>query len=220
MSVAENIYKLTSEIPKNVSLVAVSKTQSSEKILEAYNIGQRIFGENKVQELITKYELLPKDIKWHFIGHLQTNKVKFISNFVDLIHSVDSLKLLQTINKEAEKNNRVISCLFEMYIAEEETKFGLNYEELLEIVYSKDFLELKNIKICGLMGMASFTNNTTQITKEFQYLSECFNKIKLLNIFENTDFKELSMGMSSDYSISISCGSTLIRVGSTIFGIR
>ncbi len=220
MEIVENIRKIKSELPKNVKLVAVSKTKPNEDITEAYNSGHLIFGENKVQDLVKKYEELPKDIEWHFIGHLQSNKVKYIAPFVSLIHAVDSLKLLKTINKEAEKHNRSISCLLQMHIAEEETKFGLSYEEIIELLHSEDYRQLKFVKISGLMGMATNTNDTTQIHKEFAYLKSCFDKLKN-DFFNNKEtFENLSMGMSNDYKIAVEEGSTMIRVGSLIFGAR
>jgi hypothetical protein len=186
----------------------------------AYQAGQRHFGENKVQELTEKSEQLPKDIHWHMIGHLQSNKVKFIAPFVHLIHTVDSLKLLIEINKQAQKNDRVISCLLQFYIAQEETKFGLNLEEAEELLTSNEFLSLKNIQIAGVMGMASFVDDQDQIRKEFQHLKSIFEAIKNEHFKTNLDFKEISMGMSGDYKIAIEEGSTLIRVGSSIFGGR
>ncbi len=220
MSIQNSIKKIKVEIPKFVSLVAVSKTKPNEAIMEAYEIGHRIFGENKVQDLAAKYESLPKDIDWHFIGHLQRNKVKFIASFVSLIHAVDSLRLLKKINDEAKKNDRTISCLLQMHIAEEDTKFGLNLEELKAILDNTEFKELKYISIAGLMGMASYSDNNLQIKKEFKYLKSCFDDVKV-NYFNNSDkFKEISMGMSGDYKIAIEAGSTMIRVGSIIFGSR
>jgi hypothetical protein len=194
--------------------------------MEAYNAGQRIFGENYVQELVEKQEQLPKDIEWHFIGHLQSRKVKLIAPFVSLIHGVDSLKLVHEINKEAIKNNRVIDCLFQIYIADEETKFGLDEKELYDILSSKEFKNLKNIRIIGLMGMATFTENKDQIKKEFQNLKTIFNKVVTLTTIEgqletsNVKLETLSMGMSGDYQIATQCGSTMVRIGSSIFGTR
>jgi len=220
MTIQNNIKVIVSEIPKNVKLVAISKTKPNEDILSAYEVGQRIFGENKVQDLAKKYEELPKDIQWHFIGHLQRNKVKFIAPFVSLIHAVDSLRLLKKINEEAKKNNRTINCLLQMHIAEEDTKFGLNVKELKEILGSDDFIELNNINISGLMGMASYTNDNLQVKKEFDYLKACFDEVKD-DFFKNSNnFKEISMGMSGDYKIAIEAGSTMIRIGSIIFGAR
>jgi pyridoxal phosphate enzyme (YggS family) len=187
--------------------------------LEAYTAGQRIFGENKIQEMTEKWEQMPKDIQWHMIGHVQTNKVKYMAEYVSLIHGVDSLKLLQEINKQAQKYNRVIDCLLQMYIANEETKFGLNESELLEIISSSEFKELKNIRIVGLMGMASFTNDQNQIKAEFQHLKAHFDNINS-NEISNLKLDILSMGMSGDYELAISCGSNMIRIGSSIFGTR
>jgi hypothetical protein len=201
-------------------LVAVSKTYPPERVLEAYQLGQRIFGENKVQELVLKYDALPKGIEWHLIGHLQTNKVKYIAPFVQLIHSVDSFKLLKEINKQAEKNNRVINCLLQIHIAEEETKFGLSFREAEDIIKSSELRQLKNIKITGLMGMATNTDDQDHIRKEFKGLKTFFEKIKKEYNLPNVEFKNLSMGMSSDYKIAMEEGSTMIRIGSAIFGER
>ena len=201
-------------------LIAVSKTKPQELILEAYNAGQRIFGENKAQELTEKHERLPKDIQWHMIGHLQRNKVKYIAPFVHLIHSVDSLKLLKEINKQAINNDRVVNCLLQVYIAQEETKFGLNKDELMQLISSEDFKSLQNIKIVGLMGMATNTDNTTQIRSEFRSLKNLFESLKDETNSPNVELEEVSMGMSGDYQIAIDEGSTLIRVGSAIFGSR
>lgn len=220
MRIAENLDIIKNEIPEKVKLVAVSKTHPKESILEAYNSGHRIFGENKVQELVQKYEQLPKDIEWHMIGHLQTNKVKYIAPFVSLIHSVDSLKLLQEINKEALKNNRTINVLLEIFIANEETKFGLSRDEAIEILSSNEYKTLKNIKVCGVMGMATYTDNIKTIKSEFESLNNFFTLLKTKYFSESTDFNEISMGMTSDYKIAIECGSTIIRVGSFIFGDR
>ena len=197
---------------KQVTLVAVSKTKSVSAIQELYNLGHRDFGENYVQELVDKEALLPKDINWHFIGHLQTNKVKLIAPFVQLIHGVDSLKLLKEINKQAEKNNRVIDCLLQVHIAQEETKFGLNEEELQSLVKELAKLEMKNVRVCGLMGMASFTTDIQKVRKEFEYLKELFDSVP--------NFEILSMGMSSDYKTAIEEGSTMVRIGSLLFGER
>ena len=218
MSIKENLLQIKSQLPNHVTLVAVSKTKPVADLMEAYNAGQRIFGENYVQELVDKYKELPKDIQWHFIGHLQSRKVKLIAPFVNLIHGVDSLKLVQEINKEAKKNNRVIDCLLQIYIAEEESKFGLDEEELNEILnfVQNDKNEMNNIRIVGLMGMATFTDNQNQIKKEFDHLKTIFDKFKI----QNSEFKILSMGMSSDYKLAIECGSTMVRIGSSIFGNR
>jgi PLP dependent protein len=218
--IAEHIQKLKREIPENVKLIAVSKTKSTALILEAYQSGQKVFGENKVQELVDKYESLPKDIEWHLIGHLQTNKVKYIAPFVSLIHSIDSLKLLKEVNKEALKNNRIINCLLQFHIAEEETKFGFSFEEACELLKSEDFLLLNNIRISGIMGMATFTENLEKIHDEFRTLNNYFLLLKSHHFKFNPDFKEISMGMSSDFQIAIEEGSTMIRVGSLIFGNR
>jgi len=212
------IKKLTQQY--HAGLIAVSKTKPNESILELYQQGQRIFGENKVQELVAKFERLPKDIEWHLIGHLQSNKVKYIAPFVALIHSVDSLNLLGEINKQAQKNNRIISCLLQIYIAEEETKFGLNEKELNELLESKTFQEMGNVQICGLMGMATNTTNETQIEKEFQHLKTIFENTKKQHFQTENLFKEISMGMSSDYKIALRNGATFIRVGSLLFGER
>ncbi len=220
MNISNNLQKIKADITNKIKLVAVSKTKPNNYILEAYNAGHRIFGENKVQELVKKYEELPKDIEWHFIGHLQTNKVKFIAPFVRLIHAVDSLKLLVEINKEAEKNNRIISCLLQLRIAKEETKFGLTESDLLLLLESNKIKSLKNISFAGLMGMATFTEDETLIAMEFQKLNNTFKHVKKTYFAENEDFKELSMGMSDDYKIAIEKGSTIIRVGSSIFGHR
>lgn len=218
--IEENIKKIRNHIPKEVELIAVSKTKSIEEIKIAYTSGQRHFGENKVQELLEKQQALPQDIKWHMIGHLQSNKIKFIAPFIHLIHAVDSEKLLIEINKEAKKNNRIINCLLQFHIATEETKFGLSFEEAKEILESKMFVEMQNISIVGVMGMASFTDNTEQIRDEFQQLYSIFQILKSHYFKFNPDFKEISMGMSSDYTIAIEEGATMVRIGSTIFGGR
>jgi len=221
MSIADNIKELNKELkPTKAKLVAVSKTKPVADVQEAYDAGQRIFGENQVQELVEKYEALPKDIQWHLIGHLQTNKVKYIAPFISLIESVDSLKLLQEINKQALKNDRVIDCLLQVYIADEETKFGLSYDELIELLRSAEYAELKNVRITGLMGIATNTESQKQINDEFNELRVLFDGIKVSFFRKDEFFKELSMGMSSDYKIALEQGSTLIRVGSTIFGQR
>ncbi|ELR71821.1 Hypothetical protein C900_02196 [Fulvivirga imtechensis AK7] len=221
MDIKNNIKEFKNKISgKSCKLVAVSKTKPVSLLAEAYHEGVRIFGENKVQELADKYEKLPKDIEWHMIGHLQRNKVKYIAPFVALIHSVDSLKLLNEVNKQAKKNNRVIDCLLQMHIAAEETKFGLSEEELLELISSEEVGEMKNIRIVGLMGMATFTDNKEQIRREFRGLKKLFDKVSRQNTPQNVIIKELSMGMSGDYEIAIEEGSTLIRVGSAIFGER
>lgn len=221
MSITDNIIELKKEIEnENVKLIAVSKTKSNEDILEAYEAGQRIFGENQVQELAEKFESLPKDIEWQLIGHLQSNKVKYIAPFISLIHSVDSLKLLQEINKQALKNNRVIDCLLQIHIADEDTKFGLDFDEAIELLRSDEFQELNNIRITGLMGIATNTENEKLIKEEFYELKTLFDGIKLSYFRKEDSFKELSMGMSSDYLIAIEQGSTMVRIGSDIFGKR
>ena len=219
MSIKDNLLKIKSSLPENVNLVAVSKTKPVADLMEAYNTGQRIFGENKIQEMTEKWEQMPKDIQWHMIGHIQTNKVKFMAPYVSLIHGVDSLKLLEEINKQALKNNRIIDCLLQIHIAEEETKFGLDEEELNELLASESFKNLNNIRIVGLMGMATFTEKQIQIMKEFEHLKSIFDTLQNLNT-ENCQMNTLSMGMSGDYKLAISCGSTMIRIGSSIFGGR
>jgi pyridoxal phosphate enzyme (YggS family) len=216
----EEYQKINQELKaKEVRLIAVSKIQPATSIKMLYDLGQKDFGENYVQELVEKYEVLPKDIQWHYIGHLQTNKVKYIAPFVSLIHGVDSFKLLKEINKEAQKNNRTLHCLLQIYIAQEETKFGLNEIELNDILEGTDLKSLKNIKICGLMGMASFTENEEKIRNEFQYLKTLFNRYSQLST-ANCQLTILSMGMSADYKIAIDEGSNLVRIGSLIFGQR
>lgn len=219
MSIAENLHLIKSALPTHVTLIAVTKTHPVDKLMEVYNAGHKIFGENKVQEMCEKAELLPKDIEWHLIGHLQSNKVKYIAPFVTMIHSVDSLKLLQEINKQAQKNNRVIPCLLQIYIAKEDTKFGLSFEEAKELIASEAFQQLQNIKILGLMGMASNTDDKTIIKNEFRSLKTFFDE-QQKNHSANFELSILSMGMSSDYALAIECGSTVIRVGSSIFGQR
>ena len=221
MSITENLKHVKNTLPAHVTLVAVSKTKPNEDIVEAYEAGQRVFGENKIQEMTDKYEALPKDIKWHMIGHVQRNKVKYMAPFVSLIHGVDSFRLLQEINKQAKRNNRVIECLLQMFIAEEDTKFGLDETELLEILSSEEFAGLKNIKVVGLMGMATFTDNQTQVKKEFTQLSNIFAMCKeKYGTKDNLDLNIVSMGMSNDYPLAIECGSTMVRIGSNIFGSR
>ena len=221
MSITANISVIKGETERaNVRLIAVSKTKSAEDIMEAYATGQRIFGENLVQELVDKYEKLPKDIEWHIIGHLQTNKVKLIAPFINLIQSVDSLKLLQEINKHAYKNKRVIDCLLQIYIADEDTKYGLGFDEAIDLLRSEEFSQLKNIQITGIMGIATNTENPKLIREEFYELKTLFKGLKE-TFFKNVDsFNEISMGMSSDYKIAIEQGSTMIRLGSTLFGKR
>lgn len=220
MSIKNNIAKYQQNLPAGATLVAVSKTQPVERIREAYEAGQRVFGENKAQELQLKHEALPKDIQWHMIGHLQTNKVKYIAPFVHLIHSVDSLKLLQEINKQALKVSRIIPCLLQLHIAEEETKFGFSQEEVINLINSADFKQLKNIKISGLMGMATFTNNSDQVRKEFRSLKHFFDRLNSMPLPPTVEMNVLSMGMSGDFEIALEEGSTLIRVGTAIFGER
>jgi PLP dependent protein len=218
--IKEKLAEIRKEIPEHVTLIAVSKTKPVSALEEAYKAGQRHFGENKVQEMFDKYEQLPKDIRWHLIGHLQSNKVKYIAPFVHLIHSVDSLKLLSEIDKQAKKNNRVIDCLLQFHIAQEETKFGLSLLEAEALISSEEFKELKNINIVGVMGMASFSNNESLIKKEFQALHAIFKSLQEKCFYENQNFKEISMGMSGDYALAIEEGSTMVRVGSSIFGGR
>jgi pyridoxal phosphate enzyme (YggS family) len=229
MSIKQNLLNIKSTIPEHVTLVAVSKTKPIPDLMEAYDAGQRIFGENKIQEMVDKWEQLPKDIEWHMIGHVQTNKVKYMAPFVSLIHGVDSLKLLEEINKQALKNNRVIDCLLQIYIAEEESKFGLDEKELASLLASTAINEMKNIRIIGLMGMATFTDNQNQIKKEFTNLKSIFDSIQNLKSDPSlkgeqakqiNNLKSLSMGMSGDFQLAISCGSTMVRIGSSIFGGR
>jgi pyridoxal phosphate enzyme (YggS family) len=221
MSIADNISNLKKETEhSNVKLIAVSKTKPVEVLQEAYNAGQRIFGENTVQELVEKQEQLPKDIEWHLIGHLQTNKVKYIAPFISLIHSVDSIKLLQEIDKQAAKNKRTIDCLLQIYIADEETKFGLGFDEAIELLRSEEFTALKNVRIVGLMGIATNTDSEKQIKDEFYELHTFFDGVKTSFFRKEESFKELSIGMSADYKIAIEQGSTMVRVGSLIFGQR
>ena len=219
MSISKNLNNIKSVLPEHVTLVAVSKTKPISDLMEAYNAGQRIFGENKIQEMVDKYETMPKDIIWHMIGHVQSNKVKYMASFVDLIHGVDNFKLLKEINKQALKHHRVIDCLLQIKIASEDSKFGMTPKEASEIIQSEIFSELKNIKIVGLMGMSTFTNDENQVKKEFNYLKDTFENLKLINA-ENYQLNTMSMGMSGDYQLAINCGSTMIRVGSSIFGVR
>lgn len=221
MSLKQNLQEINQELAStNCRLIAVSKTKPISMLQEAYDLGVRIFGENKVQEMVEKEEALPKDIQWHLIGHLQTNKVKYIAPFVAMIHSVDSLKLLKEINKRAKQNERVVDCLFQMHIAEEDTKFGLDRAELEEILNSEVFANMQNIRMKGLMGMATFTDDEAKIRREFQQLKRIFDEVKVGKNLPQLDFEEISMGMSGDYPIAIEEGSTLIRVGSKIFGER
>jgi pyridoxal phosphate enzyme (YggS family) len=220
MNIAENIDRIKANLPEKVRLIAVSKTKPTELLLEAYKHGQRAFGENKVQEMVWKYEELPKDIEWHFIGHLQSNKIKYIAPFVHMIHGVDSFKLLKCIDLEAKKVGRIIPCLLQFYIAEEETKFGLSINEAIEMLNSQEYKLLGNIQISGVMGMATYTDDETQIQKEFACLKAYFDQLKSGYFADQPEFKEISMGMSGDYLIAIEEGSTMVRIGSTIFGER
>ncbi len=218
--IEDNLNQLKNSIPPNVKLIAVSKTKPTGDILAAYNTGHRDFGENKVQELTDKWEELPKDIRWHLIGHLQRNKVKYIAPFVHLIHAVDSLRLLKEINKQALKCDRIIRCLLQFHIAEESTKYGLTGEEARELLESREWSEMKNVRIVGVMGMATFTTDNQQIAREFNGLTRVFNELAATHFKDQDDFTEISMGMSGDYPMAIACGSTMIRVGSKIFGER
>ena len=218
--VKENLEKIRKTVPEGVVLVAVSKTNPVEDIQEAYDAGQRVFGENHALEMRDKHEVLPKDIDWHFIGHLQTNKIKYIISFARMIHSIDTFNLLQAVNKEAVKHDRVIDCLLQFHIAEEETKFGLSMEEAEEILNSDIFKAMKNVRICGVMGMATNTDDMSQVRKEFKHLKEIFNTLKTKYFANREWFKDISMGMSHDYPIAIEEGSTMVRVGSKIFGER
>lgn len=220
MPIKENLDKIISSLPAGVRLVVVSKTRTNEELIEAYNTGQRAFGENKVQEVVRKQKELPADIEWHLIGHLQTNKVKAVVPFVSLIHSVDSLKLLKVIDREAKLAGRVISCLLQVHIAQEETKFGFSAEELIRDLNSEEFKSLTNITVAGLMGMATFTDNEEQVREEFKSLRKIFGLVKEEFFANDPSFKELSMGMSDDYPIAIEEGSTMVRIGSKIFGPR
>lgn len=220
MSIADNLKQVLAELPQGVRLVAVSKFHPNEAIEEAYEAGQRIFGESKVQEMTAKYESLPKDIEWHFIGHLQTNKIKYIAPYVALIHGVDTYKLLVEINKQAAKAERIVNCLLQIHVAQEETKFGFSPEECKEMLSEGEWKQLTHIRICGIMGMASNTDNEEQIRSEFCLLNRLFNEIKDEWFAGSDTFRELSMGMSHDYHEAIAAGSTLVRVGSKIFGER
>jgi pyridoxal phosphate enzyme (YggS family) len=216
MSIKDNLKHIKSKLPNNVTLVAVSKTKPVTDLMEAYNIGQRIFGENKIQEMAEKYEEMPKDIQWQMIGHVQRNKVKYMAEFVNLIHGVDSYKLLKEIDKQAKKHDRTIDCLIQIKIAEEDSKFGMSAEDASSLLQSDEFAELQHIKIIGLMGMATFTEDTAQVENEFKFLKSTFDKLKTLN----SKLATISMGMSGDYQLAIDCGSTMIRIGSSIFGAR
>ena len=221
MSLIQNkIKEFHRSLPEHITLVAVSKTKPIEDLMEAYNAGQRIFGENKVQELQMKYPEMPKDIKWHMIGHLQTNKVKYIAPWIDMIHAIDRMKLLRTVNSEAEKNERIINCLLQFHIAEEETKFGLNMEEAVQMLDSDEFKGFSHIRICGVMGMATFTDDENQVKREFHFLKSVFDRLKETYFSNCPEFREISMGMSGDYKLAIEEGATMVRIGSTIFGER
>lgn len=220
MTIAENLNLIKQNLPDNVTLVAVSKTKPVADLMEAYEAGQRIFGENKIQEMTEKWQLMPKDIEWHMIGHVQSNKVKYMVPYVKLIHGVDSLKLLKEINRQAVRWRKNIHCLLQIHIAEEETKFGLNEQELEELLHSEEFKAMTNIKIVGLMGMATFTDNQAQIKREFNHLKKIFDALKNQPTTQNLQPTTLSMGMSGDYQIAIDCGSTMVRIGSSIFGNR
>ncbi len=221
MSISKNLQNLKAQLPENVTLVAVSKTKPQSDILEAYESGQRVFGENKIQEMTEKYEALPKDIEWHMIGHVQTNKIKYMASFVHLIHGVDSFKLLKEINKQALKHNRIIRCLLQIKIANEATKFGMSNDDVLTLFESEEIKQLQNIQIVGFMGMATFTSDKNQIKKEFDTLKFFFDMVKKSkDINTNISLDILSMGMSDDYTIAMSCGSNMVRIGSSIFGKR
>ncbi len=220
MTIQENLRKLRQEIPDSVKLVAVSKTKPTNEIMDAYQAGQSVFGENKVQELVTKQIILPKDIEWHFIGHLQTNKVRQIASFIDYIESIDSLKLLIEVNEEAQKNNRMINCLLQFHIASEETKFGLDKESARCLLDSKEFSEMRNIRIAGVMGMATFCTDPEVVRTEFRMLRQYFTLLKQEYFINSPEFRELSMGMSGDYRIAIEEGSTMVRIGTAVFSDR
>jgi pyridoxal phosphate enzyme (YggS family) len=220
MTIIDNLNTIKSSLPPHVTLVAVSKTKPFADLMEAYSAGQRIFGENKVQEMVGKHEEMPKDIQWHMIGHVQTNKVKYMAPFVSLIHGVDSLKLLVEINRQALRYRKVINCLLQIHIAEEETKFGMDESELNDLLASEEFKQMQNIRVIGLMGMATFTDNETQIRKEFTHLKTIFDRLGRQPETRNLKPETLSMGMSGDYTIAIECGSTMVRIGSSIFGSR
>ena len=218
--IKENLERIKATLPEQVTLVAVSKTKPVSDLQEAYDAGQRIFGENHALEMRDKHEVLPNDIQWHFIGHLQTNKIKYIIPFVTLIHSIDSANLLEAVNKEAKKHDRIVDCLLQFHIATEETKFGLDLDEARQLLSSDAFREMHNIRICGVMGMATFTDDTEQVHNEFRNLKSIFDTLKHDYFAEQPQFKEISMGMSDDYPIAIEEGATLVRVGSKIFGAR
>ena len=221
MSIAENLNKIKNSLPDKVTLVAISKTKPISDLMQAYDAGQRIFGENKVQEMVSKREEMPEDVEWHMVGHVQRNKVKYMAPFVSLIHGVDSMRLLKEINKQALKNGRIIDCLLQLHIAEEDTKFGMSEDEVTAMLTSKEFADLKNIRVVGLMGMATFTEDQTQIEKEFRRLAAFFNTLTQdLPRTSNFILETLSMGMSGDYPLAIQCGSSMVRIGSSIFGAR
>ncbi len=218
--IKENLEKIRATLPKSVTLVAVSKTKPVSDLQEAYEAGQRVVGENHALEMRDKHEALPQDIQWHFIGHLQTNKIKYIIPFVTLIHSIDTANLLEAVNKEAKKHDRVVDCLLQFHIAQEQTKFGLNLEEARQLLDSEAFKQMANVRICGVMGMATFTDDEDEIRKEFKHLKGIFDTLKQEYFANQPQFKELSMGMSDDYPIAVEEGATLVRVGSKIFGAR
>ena len=218
--IKENLLKIKATLPDSVTLVAVSKTKPVSDLQEAYDAGQRAFGENYPQEMRDKHEVLPQDIQWHFIGHLQTNKIKYIIPYVTLIHSIDTANLLEAVNKEAKKHDRVVDCLLQFHIALEETKFGLDLEEARQLLESDAFKQMENVRICGVMGMATFTDDEAEVRKEFKYLKTIFDTLKAEYFPDQPQFKELSMGMSEDYPIAIEEGATLVRIGSKIFGAR
>lgn len=220
MTVKDNLHKICETLPDGVQLVAITKTKSPEQIMEAYSAGHRVFGESKAQELLPKYEALPKDISWHMVGHLQSNKVKYIAPFIDMIHSVDSLKLLKVINKEGRKNNRMIPCLLQIHIAEESTKFGLDKDECIRLLESEDFRTMEHVSIRGLMGMATFTRDSEKVRREFRRLKSFFDTIRQGYFSGREEFSELSMGMSDDYLLGTAEGSTMVRIGSALFGER
>jgi len=216
MSIAKNLNAIKADLPSEVSLVAVSKTKPISDLMEAYDAGQRIFGENKIQEMAHKYDQMPKDIQWHMIGHVQRNKVKYMAGFVDLIHAIDSLRLLSEVNKQAQKNNRIIRCLLQIKIAEEDSKFGLDFESARKLLGSEDYKKMEHVEVIGLMGMATFTKNMTVVEKEFKFLKQCYDDF----ISNGFNLNTLSMGMSGDYKLAIENGSNMVRIGSHIFGAR
>lgn len=220
MNIKENLENIRKDIPQGVTLVAVSKTKPESDLMEAYNAGQRIFGENKAQEMRLKHQDLPKDIQWHFIGHLQENKIKYIIDYVTLIHSIDSLKLLVEVNKKAQKIDRRVDCLFEMDISHEQSKFGISLQEACEILESSEFKQLSHVRICGIMGIGSITEDINQTRKEFRELKQMFNSLKAKYFFNEDYFKQISMGMTGDYKVAIEEGATIVRIGSKIFGQR